>query len=469
MKTLKSNKLKLNQVVFFNLLGPVILNGISFFTIPIFTRLLGTDNYGVYTLYSSYQSILVLIMGLQMQSVIAPASVYYEGDERERYLSASFSISLISCVLFSLIIVVLVKPISNITKLPQAMVLLMVLQSVGMTSVQWALARFTYEKKAKINFILSTLIALCGVLLSLLFIQVLLKSAKPYYGYVLGHTIPYAVLGITFFACFLIKRKFFFAKREWTFCLALCLPVVFHSLSNTLLHQADKIMIQSFMDDGVTGIYGFAVSFANVLSIIFNALNVTWVPFYHDDIKENRTDRLKVKTNNYTFLFTCLTVGFIMAMPEVVKLFAQRDFWPSIKVIPILVIGTYFMFLYTFPVNFEFFYKKTKAVAFGTLLACICNIVLNYFLIQRLGMHGAALATMISSALLYLFHLFIAKFRIKEEYHYPYKFFYVYLAIVIASAIIFYLIIDLFIIRWSIFVLAGILLLYRIIKNKSIF
>ena len=32
------------------MLGPIILNGISFFTIPIFTRLLGTDNYGLYTI-----------------------------------------------------------------------------------------------------------------------------------------------------------------------------------------------------------------------------------------------------------------------------------------------------------------------------------------------------------------------------------------------------------------------------------
>ena len=33
-----------NQLAFFNILGPLILNGVNFFTVPIFTRLLGTEN-----------------------------------------------------------------------------------------------------------------------------------------------------------------------------------------------------------------------------------------------------------------------------------------------------------------------------------------------------------------------------------------------------------------------------------------
>ena len=40
-----------NQMAFFNILGPVILNGVNFFTVPVFTRLLGAENYGVISLY----------------------------------------------------------------------------------------------------------------------------------------------------------------------------------------------------------------------------------------------------------------------------------------------------------------------------------------------------------------------------------------------------------------------------------
>ncbi len=466
---MRSDTKKLNQVVFFNLLGPVILNGINFFTIPIFTRLLGTENYGVYTIYASYQAILVIFMGLQTQAIIAPTSIYYAGENRDKCFSNALTISLLSSLLLSAVIGVFIVPISQFTGLSVTMIIIMLLHSIGMVGAQWALFKFTYDKQAKTNFFVSVGIAASGVLLSLLFIQSLMKDEKPYLGYALGHAIPYVIAGAVFFVYFLAKGKSFFSKKEWAFCLALCLPIVFHGLSNTLLHQCDKVMIQKFMGDSAAGIYGFAVSFANVMNIIFNALNTTWVPFYHDDIKANRKEQLKTKTKNYVFLYTCLSIGFIMAMPEVVKLFAQSDFWPSIKLIPILVVGIYFAFLYTFPVNFEFYHKKTKTIAIGTSLACVANILLNYFLIQQFGMVGAAAATLLSYALLYLFHLFIARVVIKEEYHYPYKFFYIYLAVVILFAALFYFIIDLVWIRWAIFLLAAVLVVMRILKNKSIF
>ena len=58
---------------------------------------------------------------------------------------------------------------------------------------------------------------------------------------------------------------------------------------------------------------------------------------------------------------------------------------------------------------------------------------------------------------------------IKEEYHYPYKFFYLYLAVVILFAALFYFIIDLVWIRWTIFLVAAALVVMKIFKNKSIF
>lgn len=460
---------KLNQVVFFNMLGPILLNGISFFTIPIFTRLLGAENYGIYTIYASYQGLLAVIMSLQTQATIAPISVYYEGKSRDECLSNSLTISLLACIICTLLIGVTMPLVTEATGLSTVMIVVMLLHTIGMTSTNWALAKFTYDKQAKTNFIFSTTVAVGGVLLSLLLITVFMKDQPSYLGYAVGHMVPYALVGVVFFVYFLVKGKSFFRKDAWKFCLPLCLPLIFHAFSNILLHQSAKIMVQNMIDDAAAGVFGFAVTFSNVMHIIFNALNTTWVPFYHDDIREERREDLKKKTNNYVFLFTCLTIGFIMAAPEVVKLFAGEEFWESIKLIPVLTGGIYFVFLYSFPVNFEFYFRSTKSIAVGTTLTCVFNIVLNYFLIDKFGMMGAAVSTLLSYALLYLFHLCIAKWIIKEEYHYPYKFFYVYTAVVGVMIALFYLITDMVLVRWLIFVAAAAAILLRVLKNKSIF
>ena len=51
-----------NRSAFYNILGPVILNGINFFTIPIFTRLLGPEQYGVVSVYTTWVGIFSIIL-----------------------------------------------------------------------------------------------------------------------------------------------------------------------------------------------------------------------------------------------------------------------------------------------------------------------------------------------------------------------------------------------------------------------
>ena len=76
---MKKNILKdnVNAVAFFNILGPIVLNGINFFTIPIFTRVLGTDNYGLYTIYSTWVSVATILIGLQVMGTVGVANVQF--------------------------------------------------------------------------------------------------------------------------------------------------------------------------------------------------------------------------------------------------------------------------------------------------------------------------------------------------------------------------------------------------------
>ena len=464
-----SENRKVNSVLFFNILAPIILSGISFFTIPIFTRMLGTTNYGYYTVYNSYQSILLIVISLQTHASISTTSVYYKGADRDRCFSNAITISLLFSLVVSILIMILSGPISRLTEISRFMLLVMLLHTVGMFGVNWATQRLAYDKKAKFNFLISVSVSIAATALSLIWIP-LAEGTQKYQAYVLGHAIPYVLVGVPSLLFFLLKGKSFFQKQNWRFVLTFCLPLIFHALSNTVLHQSDKLMVDGMIGKDAAGIYGFAVIFANILNIIYNALNTTWIPFYHDDIAKGDKKKLFKKANNYLFLFSSLTLGFIMACPEVVKLFANEEFWDSVNYIPLLSVGIYFIFLYSFPANFEFYHKRSKIIAAGTTCACLFNIGLNYVLIGQIGMIGAAAATLISYMLLFLFHTLAAQFIIKEEYHYKgFKNIYLYMPPVLAGCGLFYLIRDLVWLRWSIFTVLAVSLLIRTVRNRSIF
>ena len=139
----------------------------------------------------------------------------------------------------------------------------------------------------------------------------------------------------------------------------------------------------------------------------------------------------------------------MLGVPEVIKIFTDSEYWGGTPLIYIVIMGYYFVYLYTFPANFQFYSKQTKFIAMGTITAALVNIGLNFVFIQYIGMYGAALATLISYIVLFSMHFMIVKFKFK---HKDFPFIYNIYGIAAAAAAwgLSYLLLDYFIIRWMI-------------------
>ena len=245
--------------------------------------------------------------------------------------------------------------------------------------------------------------------------------------------------------------------------------MVFHGLSQLILAQADKVMLKNMMNNSVVGIYSFTFTFAHVMNIIYNAFNNTWVPFYYDDVKAEKYEAIHRRSKNYIYVFTALSIGFILLAPDVIKLFAGKDFWTGISLIPVFVLANYMMFLYSFPVNYEFYHKKSIHIAIGTSVAAVINCILNYILIPKMGMAGAAVATLISYVMLWIFHHLVSKYFIGEHYHYTIKEFLPGLCVMIIASLVVFLFEESILIRWILAILVGLALMKHLWKTKSIF
>src|SRR5699024_3283818 len=84
------------------LIGNIFNKAIAFITIPIFTRLLTTEEYGIVNTYTSWASILMVIVGLSLGNSVRNAFVDYK-DDLAAYLSSIFTLSFLNFVLMTLI------------------------------------------------------------------------------------------------------------------------------------------------------------------------------------------------------------------------------------------------------------------------------------------------------------------------------------------------------------------------------
>lgn len=470
MKKLKLfNNKSMSTVAFFNILGPIILNGVNFFTIPIFSRMLGTGNYGMYSLYTTWVSIFTIILGLQTYGTIATACAHYNDEKQKEYLSSITTLSFCSFAVFSIISFIFLKLITEVVGMNKFIVMLILLHSFFGFCISIATTYFTFKKDAYKTFVISVITAIIGISLSFIFISKINDAKINYMGRIAGSAIPTIVIGLILMIYLLVKGRVFFSKKYWRFCLPLCLPLIFHGLSGVILSQSDRIMLKGLTgSSSVVGIYSLVYVLSSILNIIWIALNNTWLPFYYNYLNQGDTEKIVAKSKSYLKLYTSLTIGFIMLSPEIAKLCSSKEYWTGIKVLPILASAMFVIFLYSFPVNFEFYYRKSIHIAVGTTLAAIFNIILNYVLIPHYGMIGAAVATLLSYILLFGFHQFICANMIEHKYHYSLRLFIPYCFAVAFACILFYLFENFWIPRWMVGILLGVYLVRNIIKNKSI-
>lgn len=455
-----------NRVAFFNILSTVLLRGISIFTAPLFTRLLGTGGYGVTQIYNTWVAVIAIVFTMQTQGTLVNARVEYSEEEQRRYHSSVMCMSLMLFLLCSAVVLIFVDPISQALKLNKILICLMLLQAFGTFCVNFLNQKNVYEFKAGQNMVMSLTVTLTTLALSLLFVLSMPKEIN-YYGRIGAIAGTYGLIGIPICIMILRQGRTFIDKGYWKFCITLAIPSVFHNLSDLILGQSDKVMLQQLLNEHTLGIYSAALNFGGIIFTIFVALNNSWCPFFFEDQKLGQTEKVHRKAKNFLELFTVLSVGFILLSKEVYQVYVGKDFWQGTILIPVFVSSYYLNFLCTFPVNYEYYHKKTKVVAIVTILSSLVNIVLNWVLIHAIGMAGAAIATMLSHTLQLTMHYVYVRYMLGgRDYPFGIKLWLRYALGYMAAVLFVLLSWNLGLIRWALGGVLGIWELLRIKRRK---
>ena len=102
----KSDKKKIVKAGLGYTVGNYLIKGLSFLTIPVFARLMDSNDYGIYNTYIAYESIMYILIGLALHVSFKKAK--YKFDEH-------FNVYVSSCVLLgimnSIVWIVLVNSI----------------------------------------------------------------------------------------------------------------------------------------------------------------------------------------------------------------------------------------------------------------------------------------------------------------------------------------------------------------------
>lgn len=458
-----------NSQVFFNFLSTALSSGIAFFTMPVFTRLLGAEQYGLFSVYNSWLLIFTCIMGLNVGAGIG-TGYYRFSDNYHRFRNSTLVEGTVISIAMIIIMLFFYPMLNSLFPYPFIFFLFLLLQSFSQFVLNIGSLTWTYEKKAQINFVVSFITILITTGLSIVLLLRWNNDNPLYFARVIGVAVPTILIGCVVWLMLFADSPVGYRAEYWKFSFFFGLPMIFHQLSHQVLAQSDRVMMQMFGINGQEiGVYSFYYSLTAVLTTILLALNNSWCPFLYDDLKAGNHDRLNHKVRNYVQVFTVIAVVFLMLCREVSMLFANEEYWSGMPLAPILVLVVYLTFIYQFAVNYEFFMAKPIFVAIGTTIAGILNIALNILFIPRHGMYGAAVATLISYVLLAVIHYAVVKLWSYNKYPLSYSPVMIGLVAVIAACIGYHLFGGLWFVRWGIGICLSLYLGIQVWKRKTVF
>lgn len=427
------------------LVGNLFNRGISFLTVPIFTRILSTSDYGIVTTYNSWITILSMVIGFALHMGIRAAFIDYE-KKMDDFMSVTTTFTIESGLVLSAIVLTasyLIKV--NITA---TLLVLCLLQGLAAAIIQNYSMYLMMKYRYKFRTALMVLPNLISVILSIVAILFVVNKDCLYMGRIVPTAFVYIFFGLLI--CLLIYRKsHLLHKREYLkYGLAISAPLVLHGIALNILSQSDRTMITWLADASQTGIYSLIYNFSMLATVITTSLEGVWVPWFMKRYREEKIKEINALAVDYVHLMTYSMVGLILVGPEVVHILASEKYWEGIVIIPPVVLSNYLIFIYTLYVNVEHFHKKTPYITLNTIVAATTNIVLNYLLIPHFGYVAAAYTTLVAYLVALVLHARYAKKLDKEIY--PIKIFLPSLLHIAIATILFYLLMDIERLRWLI-------------------
>lgn len=365
--------------------------GIALISTPIFTRLLTTEQYGIYTVYQSWYQIISIFATLNLFYGVFNNGMTKFTNDRRTFTSSMQGLSTVLTLILFGIYLICPEYWNRVLELSSLYVFAMFIELLFMPAFNYWAAYERYDYKYRKLVLVTVIMAIGSPLLGVIAV---INTEYKAEARVLSYVFVQVCIGLIFYIFNAWKGKKFFHKEYWKFALMFNIPLIPHYLSSTILNQADRLMISNMIGKSEAAIYSVAYNVGTMMTIIITAINNSFTPYMYKSIKSKNFEQIR-KNSKIVILIVGLACIVAMALgPEIIAIFASKEYYQAIWVIPPVACAVYFKFLYPLFSNVEFYYEKTTFVMVASCIGAVANIILNYFFIPIYGYYAAGYTTL---------------------------------------------------------------------------
>lgn len=392
------NKLVTNTSVY--TIGRILPKAASMVLLPIYTKYLTPNDYGIISSMGVLGSIIVVFFTLSIErSVIRLYYEYETEEEKKTFLgTVTLSIWMISTLIVLLLflfskyvgltyrsisfypfyaITILATFVNIFNSVPM---IYMALKGQALKFVLLSMSQFILNSGIILWFILVQKDGAIGVLKANLYSTVVF--------------LPYFIV-FSFKIC-KMKFKYEMFKNAFNFSF----PIVPAILTGWVLTFSDRVFIERYYNLSDVGIYSMAYQIAALIGLFTSSFGTAYDPLFFKlaNHQDQKLAQKKIFNYNELYLIIVILICFCLSFfaKEVVSLILDKKYVDVYLFVPIISFSYLFVSAGTLTSHFFQQSKKMKPNMYISIFTAILNTILNFLLIVPFGTYGAAYSTVIS-------------------------------------------------------------------------
>ena len=416
----------------------------SFIFLPIITRLLTQEEFGIVGTLAPITSLFTVILGLGLYNAQMKKYVDLKENEDE-FGSYMFSSTLIIVVFNVLTYIFLFTPpaqklfsyivdLSKVSYYPLIIVSILIATSNALNNLAVTLFRM---KRMYMKVAIGSVVSLFTTyILAIYFIQYLKWGV---FGNQFANLIALLIVFLFYFKDYFGKFRFKLNFDYVKYSLRNGLPLIFIELTDQVVNLSDRLVLAKFVSLAVVGGYTLAFTGGRVLSVITGSFVNSWTPEFYEAMKEDRTNpKITISVENFIAIISFACVIAQLFAPEGIKLIFPKSYHQAINYMALILAGIVVQALFCLDYFFHF-HEDSIYIFYFTMFAMIFNLVGNIIFIPKFPEIGPIIAAW-TTLLAFLFRAIMEMAIIKRKYKisFNYKKLFLYM-IVIVNPIIFYL------------------------------
>ena len=403
-------------------MSTVLTRGVSFLLLPIYTRAMSPEEFGILDYFSALAAIATIVITLEIMQGLARhiPECHADPEKKRRYASTCMWFTVSSYTSMLILVSVCSRPLANLlldspSKSDLVELAAWSCWTAGILAVFNGQLR--WELRARASAMLSLLTALLTIACTIFFVIILEWGVK-------GALIAQVTGGVlALLPSLYLTRSSFGLCFDGLFLrqmLVFSIPLIPSSLAVIFSAFFDRIAIKELMSLSDVGVYAIAQKISMIMMLVLVGFRTALTPLIYTHHEAESTPNALAKIfKGFTFFALVLFIIISVFAKDIIGFVSTPEYSNAVAVVPFLVFGVLLGNMYIFAPGLDIS-RKTGVVSVINILVALGNLVLNYLLIPLIGIVGAALSSMIAFAGGFVAYMWFSQrlYPVPHEWHY---------------------------------------------------